>query len=152
MKRMIKRVFLFVMGASIFTSCETVTEMQTEKANNTISKKEFDKTTPLFVMENGIFQKPLVADLDVKKQRVKMVKVYEKTDKETAKNFAKGDFMVQEKCDVIVEPYLFTNTIADENGIVSTTVTLTGYPANYTNIKNYDRADEASFRLPATVN
>jgi len=149
---MLKRAFLFLMVASIFTSCETVTEMQTENTSNTVTKKEFDKSTPMFVMENGIFQKPLVADLDVKKQRVKMVKVYEKTDKETAKNFAKGDFMVQEKCDVIVEPYLFTSTTADENGIVSTTVTITGYPANYTNIKNYDRADEASFRLPATVN
>jgi len=152
MKLTIKSGFLFLMSVTFFTSCETVTEIQTEKSGNSITRKEFDKSTPMFVVENGIFQKPQVADLDVKKQRVKMVKVYEKTDKETAKNFAKGDFMVQEKCDVIVEPYLFTTTTADETGILSTTVTITGYPANYTNIRNYESNDEASFRLPATVN
>ena len=142
-------VILFGILLSMVYSCKTTTEVTTSGSTSVITKTYESKTKQ--ISPNSIFQKPQVAELDVKKQRVKMVKTYDNIGITAAKELAKGDFMVQEKCDVIVEPYLFTSTETNESGS-KTTVTLTAYPANYINIKNYEKKDEVFFTLPNHVN
>jgi len=144
----IKATLFLVALLAICFSCKM--PMEASSTSSTTLTKSFDGKT-MFIQKESIYQKPQVAELDVKKQRVKMVKTYEKTDESAAKELAKGDFMVQEKCDVIVEPYLFTSTETNESGS-NTTVTITGYPAFYINIKNYEKKDSVFFTLPNYVN
>lgn len=144
------KTHLFILATIAFCySCKSLEEA-TSNNSTTLTTKTFDGKT-LYIKKDAIIQKPQVAELDVKKARVKMTKTYEKMEINAAKELAKGDFIVQEKCDVIVEPYLFTNTETNENGS-KTTVTITGYPANYINIKNYEKKDEVYFTLPYYVN
>lgn len=97
------------------------------------------------ISAKGIYQKPQVADLEIDQQRAKSTFSYEQTNSEDAKKLAKGDFMKQHKCDVIVEPLLFLTTTTNERG-TNTSVTISGYPANYKNVRNYALSDSIYFK------
>jgi len=142
--------YLIILSATVLSySCKPLEEVSVNNSVTTTTKTYDGKT--MYVKKDAIIQKPQVAELDVKKQRVKMIKTYEQINLDAVRELAKGDFMVQEKCDVIVEPYLFTTSETTESG-TKTTVTITGYPANYINIKNYEKKDEIFFTLPNYVN
>ena len=125
------------------TSCTTVEQIQEKLEGNTSTRKTYENQF-MNIRENGILQKPLVAELDVMKERVKITKSYENLETEDAKDLVRGEFMKQQKCDFIVEPLLFsTLVITDTNRIV--TATVSGYPAYYKNIKNYEIGDSVYF-------
>ena len=99
----------------------------------------------MYVSSLGIYQLPQIADIDIKQQRVKETFKYENILIDDAKKMAKADFIKQQKCDLLVEPLLFISTF-DRLGITTTTVTISGYPANYKNIRNYEPSDSIYFR------
>jgi len=138
------KILLFsILTTYALTSCTAVLQIQEKIVGNSSSLKTFDNQF-LNIRENGILQKPLVAELDVMKERVKITKTYENMNTEDAKDLVRGEFMKQQKCDFIVEPLLFsTLLITDTNRLV--TATVSGYPAFYKNIKNYEIGDSVYF-------
>ncbi len=101
----------------------------------TVLRTHTTKTSDIYGL--GVIQKPLVVDLDVKDKRVSgTASTSFKGEKiETIKNNAIYDALQNSKADVLVEPRFDTETSGDR-----TTVTVTGYPANYKNFR------------PATIN
>ena len=126
----------FAMAALLAFSCKTVLKSSTA---------DFDY---LNITKAGIVQKPMITDLQVAKEKVTVVKSYQNLGLKSAKENAMGAFTVQEKCDVIVQPYFTTSSIT-ENERTTITVNLTGYPAFYKNIRNFQLADTALF-FPGT--
>ncbi|MFM2138737.1 MAG: hypothetical protein RJA57_1044 [Bacteroidota bacterium] len=98
----------------------------------------------MVVTKNNIYQKPKVADLSVNAKRVKITMTYENISVDDAKELIKGEFMKQEKCDIIVQPYFYSTTTYNTDG-TSVRITITGLPAFYRNIHNYTNADAIYF-------
>ena len=138
-----KLLLFSIFTTYVLSSCTTVMQIQEKFVGNSSTSKTFENQF-LNIRENGILQKPLVAELDVMKERVKITKTYENINTEDAKDLVRGEFMKQQKCDFIVEPLLFsTLLITDTNRLV--TATVSGYPAFYKNIKNYEIGDSVYF-------
>ncbi len=131
------------------SSCSITEEAQEVSSPKTSTEKSFENQF-LTVQDNVILQKPQVADLEVLKDRVKVSKTYKDVSVENAKSLVKGEFMKQQKCDVIVESLIFsTSTITDSASFV--TATVSGYPAFYRNIRNYQIGDSVYFMRYKTV-
>ena len=138
--------FFVLIGMS---SCSITEEVQEVFSPKTSTEKSFENQF-LTIHDNVILQKPQVADLEVLKDRVKVSKTYKDVSVVNAKNLVKGEFMKQQKCDVIVESLIFsTTTITDSASYV--TATVSGYPAFYRNIKNYQIGDSVYFMRYKTV-
>ena len=93
----------------------------------------------------GIYQLPQIADLDIAQQRVKLTLNYNRITFEDAKKLAKADFIKNQKCDLIIEPLLFISNY-QYKGRTSRTVTISGYPASYKNIRNIELGDSIYFK------
>ncbi|RYY39979.1 MAG: hypothetical protein EOO08_07950 [Chitinophagaceae bacterium] len=117
------------------TSCKSVQKSRTA---------DYDY---LFITKQGIIQKPLVADLDVAKVKVTLTKVYEDVTLSQAKENAMADFIKENSCDLIVQPY-FSSSSTSSVGSSKITITVTGYPASYRNIRQFERKDTMYF-LPS---
>jgi hypothetical protein len=96
------------------------------------------------ITKQGIIQKPLIADLEVSKDKKSLVRTYETASVETAKELVMGEFMQEYKCDLIVHP-LFSSSAVTTNAVTNITITANGYPANYRNIRNFEAKDTLSF-------
>lgn len=122
-------------------SCSSVQEVIAPSNSTTSKAGDYYK---LDITTKGIYQKPQVADLSVNSERAKATYNYEDVSSDEAKKLAKGDFVKQQKCDVIVEPLLYlTNETNDKGTKVS--VTISGYPAFYRNVRNYELSDSIYF-------
>ena len=83
------------------------------------------------IQNNGIIQKPTIADLEVKSPKVTgTASSIGKQTIETVKNNAVSDATKKANCDLLVEPIYETETTA---GV--TKVTVIGYPATYKNFR-----------------
>ena len=83
------------------------------------------------IQNNGIIQKPTIADLEVKSPKVTGTATsIGKQTIETVKNNAVSDATKKANCDLLVEPIYETETTA---GV--TKVTVIGYPATYKNFR-----------------
>ena len=118
------------------TSCKTILKSSTA---------DFDY---LNITKMGIIQKPMITDLQVAKEKVTISRSFGNIGLKEAKENTMGAFTVQEKCDLIVQPY-FTTTSVTENDKTTITVNLTGYPAFYKNIRNFQVSDSSLF-FPGT--
>ena len=137
-RKILAAIILFQLA---LMSCSSVQEVITPTSTTTSKAGDYYN---LNITPRGIYQKPQVADLDVNAVRVKASFVYEDVSNNEAKNLAKGDFLKQQKCDVIVEPMLYlTRETKDNKTTVS--VTISGFAANYENIRNYEPADSIYF-------
>jgi len=141
----------YILAASItlgLFSCATPSE------TTTTSKSEYKMRTAeykqLFINKNEIYQKPLVADLDVLKQKVFLSKTYENMTDESAKQNITGEFIVEQGCDILVQPLFQTETIITENKS-TTNVSVSGYPAFYKNIRTYMPSDSEAFMIKSIV-
>lgn len=113
-------------------------------ACKTVTKSHTADYDFMYISKNGILQKPLITDLEVAKQRTTITKSYTNVNLLEAKENAMSDFIKQEACDLIVQPYFITSTIT-ENEKTTISVTLTGYAAQYKNIRNFELKDTSSF-------
>ncbi|RYZ21434.1 MAG: hypothetical protein EOO16_12960 [Chitinophagaceae bacterium] len=102
----------------------------------------------LYVTKQGIIQKPLIADLEVGKQKSTVSRTYKDMTLNGAKETVMGEFIKENNCDLVVQPY-FTSSSSTSMGGSTITVTVTGYPASYKNIRQFERKDTQYF-LPPT--
>ena len=95
---MVKQFLSTSIGAVLIiagTSCKSL-----QKSNSAQSDTEYT-----FVSKKGIYQKPLISDLEVGFQRLSIKKTYTNISIKEAKENAMGDFIKQQKCDLIVQPF-----------------------------------------------
>lgn len=123
-----------VLFATMFaiTSCKTVIKSHTA---------DYDL---MYISKQGILQKPLITDLEVGKQRVTLSQSYNNVSLIEAKENVMGDFIKQQSCDLIVQPYFSSSSISTDTK-TTITITLTGYPASYKNIRNFESKDTSLF-------
>ena len=121
-------------GIVLLASCKTVTKSHTA---------DYDY---MYINKQGIKQRPLVTDLEVAATKVTITKTYTNVSVTEAKENALGDFVEEQKCDLVVQPYFETSSVS-ENEKKTITVTLMGYPAFYRNIRNFEPKDTASFLI-----
>ncbi|RYY87545.1 MAG: hypothetical protein EOO15_11560 [Chitinophagaceae bacterium] len=127
--------FLCVPLVLAFASCKSVQKSHTA---------DYDY---LFITKQGIIQKPLVADLDVAKQKSTLTKTYDDVTLSQAKENIMADFIKENNCDLIVQPY-FSSSSTSSVGSSKITITVNGYPASYRNIRQFERKDTMYF-LPS---
>ena len=110
----------------------------------TVSKSHTADYDYMFISKQGILQKPMITDLEVAKQKVTVTKTYENISLSEAKQNVMGEFIKQNSCDLIVQPY-FTSSAVTANEKTTITINVTGYPASYKNIRNFEAKDTAYF-------
>ena len=89
---------------------------------------------------------PLVSDLQIGAKKTMPMRLYTKTTVEAAKENILYDFMKEHNCDVVVEPMFSVETIA--RGMeLDVKIEMTGFVANYANIRNFEPKDSARFWL-----
>lgn len=126
-----RTLLLVLLGGTLLalSSCTTVANRQ----------KTFDYDY-LFITKQGIIQRPLLADLDVAKQRQVITRSYKNTTVSTARQNIVEEFIRQFQCDLIVQPYFSTQS-ESVSGKTNVDVTLNAYPAHYRNLRNYEPKD-----------
>jgi len=130
---MVKQVLSLATVAGLLiagSSCKTA-----KKSSS--AQSDFDYT---FVSKQGIYQKPLISDLQVGSQRVTIKQTYTNLSFKEAKENAMGDFIKQQKCDLIVQPFS-SCTSETLNEVTTVNITLSGYPATFKNIRNFQLQD-----------
>jgi len=137
--------------STVFVSCAPVAEITDNSETNVKSKIRTVEFKTKKITQNEIYQKPLIADLEVAKQKVFMTKVYEKMEANEAKVNIMGEFMVEQNCDKLVQP-LYQMSTEYLDFTPTTTISLSGYPAFYKNIRNYTPADANAFEIKSFVN
>ena len=138
MKKVFQSGFLLGIIALAFSSCTT----------SKVQSFDYDY---LYINKQGIVQRPLVTDLEVGKDKTKLSRTYENVTVAKAKENIMGEFIQQTNADLIVQPYFSTSTIGSAYS-ATVTVSLTGYPAFYKNIRMYDPKDSSNFKLRAYIN
>ncbi len=120
--------------AAVLASCGTTSKTSTY---------DYDY---LYIKKQGIIQRPLMADIEVMKEKKSLTRTYKNVTVNMAKEMLIADFIRENNADLIVQPLFSTKT---ENTTAKTNVevSLSGYPANYRNIRNYEPKD-SSLLLP----
>jgi hypothetical protein len=118
---------------------------------STVNKSKTFTYDYMYITKQGIIQRPLITDLEVAKEKQRITKTYTNVTVQEAKENAMGDFIQQFNCDLIVQPYYVTETEASTTRS-TVTVNMTGYPANYKNIRMFELKDTASFKIRTYVN
>lgn len=122
------KVMIFLFIALSFSSCSIL---------KTYTAKAVD------IYGEGVIQKPVVVDLDVKETKVTgSVTANAGTPVSSMKVNAVADAIKNANADVLVEPRFETVTT---NG--KTTVTVLGFPASYKNFRSITPADTALLRV-----
>jgi len=148
MKNKIFNILTFVSIAIGLYSCSTTAIIETPIKNDYKMRTADYKET--FINKNDIYQKPLVADLEVSKQKVSMSRTYENMTVDQAKENITGEFMIEQGCDILVQPLYQTETTYSNNNS-TITVSVTGYPAFYKNIRTYSPDDAEAFMIKSIV-
>jgi hypothetical protein len=110
----------------------------------------------MYINKQGVIQKPVVAELDVKNQKSSLSKTYNNISVQEAKENAMVDLISENKADLLVHPMYrveATNRVIFSTDKWSTVkVDLSGYPASYKNMRTYQAADSTSFKVNAQIN
>lgn len=130
---------LFKTGMAItigifFSSCGTTSKT---------SSYDYDY---MFIKKQGIIQRPLMADIEVGKEKKSLTRTYKNVTVNMAKEMLIADFIHENNADLIVQP-LFSTKTENTTAKANVEVSLSGYPANYRNIRNYEPKD-SSLLLP----
>lgn len=134
MQTILKIFSMSIFIVLIFPSCKT-----TQKSSS--SDYDYIKIT-----KQGIVQKPLIADLEISKEKKSLTKVYENATLNYAKELVMGAFIQEFKCDLVVHPLFYsTTTTTSKNDIRSISITVSGYTGSYKNIRNFELKDTVNF-------
>lgn len=101
---------------------------------STTRKVETAKTLEIY--GPGVIQAPVIADLDVKEQKVSGTAVGSSNSLSTVKNLALVDAIKKAQADVLISPSFEIETKGNK-----TTATVTGFPATYRNFRSATTAD-----------
>ncbi|MBL7985507.1 MAG: hypothetical protein JNM91_10935 [Flavobacteriales bacterium] len=107
---------------ALLMSCATTRKVETAKT--------------LEIYGPGVIHSPVIADLDVKEEKVTGTAVGSSASLSTVKNLALVDAIKKANADVLVSPSFELETKGR-----STTATVTGFPANYRNFRSATPAD-----------
>lgn len=128
---MMQKITFFLLLVILSISCKVT--------KTTNADYDFMKIT-----KQGIIQKPLVADLEVSKEKKLLSKTYENTTYDQAKNLLMAEYTKELGCDVIVHP-MFSAVNTTKADVTTINITVNGYPATYKNIRNFELKDTVNF-------
>ena len=136
---MMKANTLFKTGMAVtiglfFSSCSTTSKTSTY---------DYDY---MFIKKQGIIQRPLMADIEVMKDKKSLTRTYKNVTVNIAKEMLIADFIRENNADLIIQP-LFSTKMENTTARTNVEVSLSGYPASYRNIRNYEPKD-SSLLLP----
>jgi hypothetical protein len=123
-------------------SCTAIEEVVSTPTNKKRTIDYYEKE----VTKNGIYQKPVVADLVLAKQKSSLTRTYEFVNESDAKDYITAEFAMSEGCDVIVHP-IYEVITTNTNGDQKTEITITGYPAFYKNLRNFELKDTGAYTI-----
>ena len=128
MRYIFHSLWIFVCALA-FTSCST--------SRSTTYDYDY-----LMITKQGVIQRPLMADLEVRKDKIAVTKTFSNTTLDMAKQNIVKEFIKSASCDLVVQPSWDTEANA---GIGKTTIeiTLSGFPASYKNFRNYEPKDSS---------
>ena len=84
----------------------------------------------------GVIQMPVVADLNVRPNKVSLTKTFSKSQSATANTDVVRELLKRENADVLVEPTFESTTSG-----MKTEVTVYGFPATYVNFRPIEEKD-----------
>lgn len=128
MKYLIISICVFT-SALVFTSCSTTKS----------TSYDYDY---LMITKQGVIQRPLMADLDVRQEKITVSKTFRNTTLAVAKQNIVKDFIKTASCDLVVQPSWDTEADAGM-GKSNIDISLTGFPASYKNFRNYEPKDSS---------
>ncbi len=104
------------------------------------------------VSKQAVLQTPVITDLDVVNEKKTLEKTYSSINVETARDNAMYDFIVENHCDVIIQPIYSIDAhekklLSSDNKYQDVKVRLTGFPATYNNIRKVAPKDTLSFQV-----
>jgi hypothetical protein len=147
MKKNITYIFLLFSSVSFLFSCAPLEEVITTPVSKTRTIDYYERE----VTKTGIYQKPIVADLVVAKQKSTLTRTYDNISETEAKDYVSAEFAMNENCDVIVHPIYEVET-NNSNGEIKINISITGYAAHYKNIRNFELRDTGAYRIFSYVN
>jgi hypothetical protein len=118
------RTALLLGAVLLGTSCATVKKAETAKN--------------LEIYGPGVIQNPVIADLDVQQQKVRGTATGRTSATETLKNLALANAIRTANADLLVAPVYELETSRGR-----TSVTVSGFPATYTNFRSATPADSS---------
>jgi len=121
--------------------CLSATVLLTAVSCKTISRSQTSDSDFLKVTKQPIFQKPLVCDLDVAQNKKSIQVTFDNVTLEEAKERALAEFIKNQNCDLVVQPFFTTSTASVDATRSQTVVILTGHAATYRNIRNMEPKD-----------
>ena len=146
-----KNIFylLFTCMAALFmlSSCSTIEEVVSRPETKSRSIDYYERE----ITKEAVYQKPLVADLDVAKQKLSFGRTYENISTKEAQDYVTAEFSIGQNCDVIVHP-MYETVTTNTGGVVKVDVTITGYPAFYRNIRTFEVKDTDSWMIYSYYN
>jgi hypothetical protein len=118
------RTALFLGAVLLLSACTTVKKVETAKT--------------LEIYGPGVIQNPVITDLDVRKQKVRGTASGRTSATESLKNMALANAIRTANADLLVAPVYELETSGRR-----TTVTVSGFPATYTNFRSATASDSS---------
>lgn len=112
----------------------------------TTSRSHYYDYDHLFIKKQGVIQRPVMADIEVMKDKRTITRTYKYVTVTMAKEMILVDFVKEFNADLIVQPMFATKTESTNNR-TTVEITLMGFPAVYKNFRNYEPKD-AELLLP----
>jgi translation initiation factor 6 (eIF-6) len=109
----------------------------------------------IYINKQGIIQKPVVAELNVKPDKAQLSQTYVNMTVTEAKESAMVDLIKANNCDLLVHPMFSIEAngkIMFSDKWTSIKIDLSGYPATYKNMKTFEAVDSTSFLVNAQIN
>lgn len=109
----------------------------------------------IYINKQGVIQKPVVAELTVKPDKVQLSQTYHNMTVNEAKESAMVDLIKANNCDLLVHPMFAieaSSKVLFSEKWSSVRIELSGYPATYKNMKTFEASDSTSFMVNAQIN
>ncbi len=145
-----RKILLFLFSLAFFAACKSPHYVK------------YDESSAYYLELRGRgFVTPLISDITVSEQRISFVQEFKNNLSEEdanatftpavvqyMKNYTLTQAAIANNADIIVSPLIDVKTSQDYTTI---TVTLTGYPARYTNFRDATKEDFESIRLSEMI-
>lgn len=118
------KIYALLGAALLLSSCATVKKLDTAKS--------------MEIHGPGVIQYPVIADLEVQEQKVRGVATGRRSELTSVQQLARVNAMKMANADVLVAPVYEIETKRNR-----TTVTVTGFAANYKNFRSATVADSS---------
>ncbi len=121
-----RKISLFFVLSLLLSSCSMM-----EKTSGSVTTIKTRTSKVLDVYGNGVVYTPVIADLDVKSERVKGTAEGENNSVSYFKKLALADAIEKSGADILIEPNYITEVTGSKVSVI-----VTGYPATYKNFRS----------------